>query len=116
MYDQELEIKIEMMMHDGWSQIFHQDVVFPLNRANVIPFRNKLKQCLEDILNNTKGQMPYRYTSMNRLQDQGTVLKFTYYHRSHANGYRDSFTQHIVMSEEGWRSGIVMFAERIWRN
>lgn len=115
MFDQELEIKIEMLQHDGMSVIFHQDVCFPLKTANVIPFRNNLKKCLEDIINNTKDQMRYRYISMNRLRQFGTVLKFTYVHRSQVQGYRDEIVHHIKMSEEGWRSGIVMFAEKIWR-
>lgn len=114
-YDQKIDIKIEIQTHSGWSTVFHQDVEFELNRPNVIPFRNKLKACLEDILNNTRDQILYRYFSMKRLQENGTVLKFTCYHRG-IEGYRDSFSQHIRMTEEGWRSGIVMFAEKIWRN
>lgn len=115
MFDQELDIKVEMMQHDGWTTIFHHDITFPLKRANVIPFRDALKRTLEDVLNNTKDKILYRFISMNRLREKGTVLKFTYYHKG-VNGYRDSITQHIKMTEEGWRCGIISFAEKIWRN
>lgn len=112
MFDQELDIQIQIMDHDGWTTIFHQDVVFPLKTANVIPFRNTLKKTLEDIIDNAQLR---RRINMNTLRQGEKVLKFTYYHRS-LTGYRDSITHHIKMTEEGWRSGIAMFAEKIWRN
>lgn len=113
MYDQRLEIRIQKMDHNGWNTVFHQDVEFELKRPNVIPFRNNLRKTLEDILNNTRDQMLHRYISMNYLRDHGTVLKFTFYKKG-LTGYNDSFTHHIKMSEEGWRSGLVMFAQKIW--
>lgn len=112
MFDQELDIKIETFHHNGWQTIFHRDVSFPLKTANVIPFRNALKKELEKFLD---GKCLNRHQTLNYMKERGTVLKFTYYHKG-VNGYRDSITQHIKMTEEGWRCGIISFAEKIWRN
>lgn len=111
-YEQELEIKIEVQGHGGWNTMFHRDVVFPLNTPNVIPFRNNLRKEIETIINE---KWTSRAMNMKYLTERGTVLRFTYVHRSQATGYRDEIVCHIKMSEEGWRSGLAMFAEKIWR-
>lgn len=113
MYDQTLEIKIALPGHDGWTTLFHQDVIVPLHRPNVIPFRNNLRKELEKIMNE---KWLTRHINMASLHRNGNVLQFTYYHPNKLGRYLDSFTMHIKMTEEGWNSGLVEFAEKIWRN
>lgn len=113
MFDQELEIKIEKQDHNGWCTIYHQDIRFPLKSANVIPFRNSLRKEIEKVINE---KWLTRRFNMESLKRSESVLRFTYVHRSQVTGYRDEIVCHIKMTEEGWRSGLIMFAEKIWRN
>lgn len=112
-FNQVVELKIQKRDHSGWTTMFHQDIHVDLKTANVIPFRNGLKKEIERIINEA---WLLRHVNMESLKRNGTVLKFIYYHRSQVSGYQDEIVTHIKMSEEGWRTGIVMFAEKIWRS